>query len=344
MKYASLKKINLSNWLEHLKNKAKLYAPRKKENLFVFRPVKDVKDVSLEYIPTILPPKKYYFPQKEKLLKFSAQPFKTAKAIDKFEEFILFGVHTCDIAGIQCMDVVFRDGPEDPNYLNRKDKMTIIGIECLKYCDKYANCASMGNHVPRGGYDLMLIDIGDKFIIHINSEKGEKLIKEADFIKEATESEMDSLECIREEKNKIFKDEFYAPLPKIYEGFDKSFNSDLWKDVGKRCVGCGNCTAVCPTCYCFDVSDEMELNLNDGLRYRIWNSCQMDDFAKVAGGEDFRKGREGRQRHRYYRKFKYPVDKFNRYFCTGCGRCTRTCMAGISLIDTVNALVPVSID
>ena len=65
----------------------------------------------------------------------------------------------------------------------------------------------------------------------------------------------------------------------------------------------------------------------------------MDDFAKVAGGEDFRKGRDARQRHRYYRKFKYPVDKFNRYFCTGCGRCTRTCMADINLIDTVNALL-----
>ena len=344
MKYASLKKTNLNDWLEYLKNKAKLYAPRKKENLFVLRPVKEVEDVCLEYLPTILPPKKYYFPQKERLFKFSFRPFKTAKAIDKFDEFILFGVHTCDIAGIQCMDVVFRDGPEDPNYLNRKDKMTIIGIECLKYCDKYANCTSMGNHIPRGGYDLMIVDIGEKFIIHINSEKGERLVKEFDFIKESTEKEMVQLERAREEKKKVFKDEFYAPLSKIYESFDKSFNAEVWKDVGKRCVACGNCTAVCPTCYCFDVSDEMELNLNDGVRYRIWNSCQMDDFAKVAGGEDFRKGRESRQRHRYYRKFKYPVDKFNRYFCTGCGRCTRTCMAGISLIDTVNALLPMASD
>ena len=57
----------------------------------------------------------------------------------------------------------------------------------------------------------------------------------------------------------------------------------MWEDVGKRCVACGNCTAVCPTCYCFDVLDDMDLSLNEGLRYRIWNSCQMDDFAQVAG-------------------------------------------------------------
>jgi len=339
VKYASLKKTNLNDWLGYLKKKAKLYAPRKKENLFIFRQVKEAEDVCLEYIPTILPPKKYYFPQKEKLFKFGSQPFKTAKAIDKFEEFILFGVHTCDIAGIQCLDVVFRDAPEDPNYLNRKDKMTIIGIECLKYCDKYANCTSMGNHVPRGGYDLMMVDLGEKFIIHINSEKGEKLVTGLDYIKEATEAEMSLLERAREAKKKIFKEEFIGPLPKVYDTFDKSFASAVWKDVGRRCVACGNCTAVCPTCYCFDTQDELELSLDKGLRYRIWNSCQMDDFAKVAGGEDFRKGRDSRQKHRYYRKFKYPVDKFNRYFCTGCGRCTRTCMADISLIETVNSLL-----
>lgn len=339
MKYASLKKTNLNHWLEHLKKKAKLYAPRKKENLFVFRPVKEVEEVCLEYIPTILPPKKYYFPQKEKLFKFSVEPFKTAKAIDKFEDFILFGVHTCDIAGIQCMDVVFRDAPEDPNYLNRKDRMAIIGIECLKYCDKYANCTSMGNHVPRGGYDLMMVDLGEKFIIHINSEKGEKLVAGLDYIKEAAEADMNLLERAREAKKKVFKEEFTGPLPKVYDIFDKSFASAVWKDVGRRCVACGNCTAVCPTCYCFDTHDDLELSLNEGIRYRIWNSCQMDDFAKVAGGEDFRKGRDSRQRHRYYRKFKYPVDKFNRYFCTGCGRCTRTCMADISLIETVNSLL-----
>lgn len=339
MKYASIKKDDLNKWLEYLKSKARLYAPKKKENQYVFRPIKDTSEICLEYIPTILPPKKYYFPQKENLFKFSVNPFKTGKAIKEFEEFILFAVHTCDIAGIQCMDVVFREGPEDPNYLNRKDKMIIIGIECLKYCDEYANCTSMGNHTPRGGYDIMMVDIGTKFILHLNSEKGEKLVKDLAYIKEASDKDMLQLGGAREAKKKIFKEEFIAPLNKVYEVFDKQFGSLVWKDVGKRCVACGNCTAVCPTCYCFDTHDEMDLSLNEGVRYRIWNSCQMDDFAKVAGGEDFRKGRDTRQRHRYYRKFKYPVDKFNRYFCTGCGRCTRTCMAEINLKETVNALL-----
>jgi len=339
VKYAIIKKEDLNNWLEYLGKKAKLYAARKKEGQFIFRPVKEISEVCLKYIPTILPPKKYYFPQKEKLLNFNIKPFKTSKAIKKFEDFILFAVHTCDIAGIQCMDVIFRESPEDPNYLNRKDKMIIIGMECLEYCDEHANCASMGTHVPRGGYDLMMVDIGEKFILHINSEKGEKLVLGQAYIKEADEIDMNALERTREAKKKVFKEEFNASLPKVYDAFDKSFTSGIWEDVGKRCIACGNCTAVCPTCYCFDTMDDVELSLNQGLRYRIWNSCQTDDFAKVAGGEDFRKGRDARQRHRYYRKFKYPVDKFNRYFCVGCGRCTRTCMAQIKLVETVNALL-----
>ena len=81
----------------------------------------------------------------------------------------------------------------------------------------------------------------------------------------------------------MFKEEFNAPLNKVNQAFNQGFASRVWEDVGKRCVACGNCTAVCPTCYCFDVLDDMDLSLNEGLRYRIWNSCQMDDFAKVAG-------------------------------------------------------------
>ena len=339
MKYAVIKKDDLHKWLEHLRKEARLYAPRKKENQYVFRPVRDVNDVALDYIPTILPPKKYYYPQRERLLKFNVHPFKTAKAISKFEEFILFGVHTCDIAGIQCMDVVFKESPEDPNYLNRKEKMTIIGLECLKYCDKYASCAAVGNHEPRGGYDLMMVDIGYGFILHVNSEKGEKLVKDVRYIRQAGEQDMEILSKVRREKRKNFRNEYDAPIQQVSECFDRSFSSEVWEDVGKRCVACGNCTAVCPTCYCFDVYDEMELTLNGGTRYRVWNSCQMDEFATVAGGEDFRSGRDSRQRHRYYRKFKYSVDKFKRYFCTGCGRCSRTCMADIVLIETVNSLL-----
>lgn len=339
MKYAIIAKTEMPRWFDSLKRHGKIFGPKKKEHQYVFRPINEFEEMSLVYIPTILPPKKYYFPQREALLKFSIDPYKTDKAIKEFEEFILFAVHTCDIAGIQCMDVVFNDAPADPNYLNRKEKMTIIGLECMSYCDTYASCTAVGNHVPRGGYDIMLTDLGDAYAMHVNSEKGEKLAAGKSYIREMSEADRGRLKRAQDEKLKKFHNEFNGDIKSVEKAFDDGFFSSVWQDVGRRCVGCTNCTAVCPTCYCFDIADEMEMNLNDGVRARTWSYCQMDDFAKVATGEDFRPGRDGRQRHRYYRKFKYPVAKYNKYFCTGCGRCTRTCMAKISLIETVNGLL-----
>lgn len=339
MKQAVIAKKDLPRWFDSLKKHGNICGPKKKETQFVFAPVEEFEEMSLVYVPTILPPKKYYFPQKEGLLKFHIEPYRTDKAIREFEELILFGVHTCDIAGIQCLDAVFSDAPADPNYLNRKEKITIIGYECMFYCDKYASCTAVGNHVPRGGYDIMLTDLGELCAMHINSEKGEKLAGDKSYIREMNEQERKLLKKAQDEKLGKFHNEFKDDIKKVENAFEKEFFSAVWKDVGRRCVGCTNCTAVCPTCYCFDITDELSLDLNEGVRSRVWSYCQMDDFAKVATGEDFRPGRDARQRHRYYRKFRYPVLKYNKYFCTGCGRCTRTCMAGISLIETVNSLL-----
>ena len=146
------------------------------------------------------------------------------------------------------------------------------------------------------------------------------------------------LSVIRQNKKPKFKKFLRAEFNEFKDIFDKSHNSQVWKDIGKRCVSCGNCTAVCPTCYCFDIYDEVALDMSGGERNRTWDSCQLEEFAMVAGGESFRKERSSRQKHRYYRKFNYPFKKYNKYFCTGCGRCTRTCMAKISLIETVNDL------
>jgi sulfhydrogenase subunit beta (sulfur reductase) len=89
--------------------------------------------------------------------------------------------------------------------------------------------------------------------------------------------------------------------------------------------------------------DIPNLDLKTGRRVRVWDSCQNEPFAKIASGESFRAERSDRLRHRFYRKFKYHNDRFNRFYCTGCGRCSRTCMAKINLKETITALKKVSI-
>jgi len=184
----------------------------------------------------------------------------------------------------------------------------------------------------------MITNAGDKYIVHINSKKGEEILIGNKLFKEANGEAKSELKKLREEKTKKFEIRIKAKFRELQGIFEASYNSKVWEDVGKRCVSCGNCTAVCPTCYCFDMYDNLDLDLTKGQRERVWDSCQLEEFAEVAGGESFREERSSRQRHRYYRKFDYPVKKFNKFFCTGCGRCTRACVADIKLIETVNDL------
>ena len=118
----------------------------------------------------------------------------------------------------------------------------------------------------------------------------------------------------------------------------QSYDSPLWDELAEICLACGQCTLVCPTCFCFNVYDEVELNLQDGERRRRWDSCQLDEFARVAGGENFREHQAARLRHRFMRKGRYLMEKYDELGCTGCGRCARSCLVDISPVDVFNDL------
>ncbi|HHJ53766.1 MAG TPA: hypothetical protein ENJ89_11270 [Caldithrix abyssi] len=117
------------------------------------------------------------------------------------------------------------------------------------------------------------------------------------------------------------------------------YQSNVWQKVAERCVGGGTCNLLCPTCYCFDGRDEVELDIDSGKRQRFWDGCMLNHFAEVAGGEDFRDKLHLRTRHRLFRKFKYITEKSGTIFCVGCGRCTKYCPADISLVEIINSLV-----
>ena len=334
-----LQKSDFDNFIERLAKIQKLIAPVKKGvKNFTFQEIKSAKDIALRYIPTILPPKKYFMPSREELVEYNKSESQW-NAVLEYDKIIIFGVHTCDLAGIQCLNMVFTEKPKDINYIVRKNKIGIIGLECNDYCDEYASCALMDNDFPNGGYDLFFTELKDHFIAHINTLIGEEMIEKTKVFKKATEENMEELKSVRQRKKNIFKNEVEIKHKDLKLLFEKSFASSVWQDLDKRCLACGNCTNVCPTCYCFDIFDEINLDFNSGMHYRRWDSCQNEEFAKVAGGENFRKARGARQRHRYMRKFHYPVEKYSRYFCTGCGRCSRTCMAKINLKETINSLI-----
>ena len=338
--YVILKKDKFNDFVSGLSAMQKLVAPVPKGyNQFAFEEVTSGDQIALDYIPTILPAKKYFLPQHETLLEFKLGKNQKVDPVVESEKLTIFALHTCDLAGIQCLNIVLSIRPRDYNYLYRKNRITIIGLECNDYCDEYANCHLVHASFPNGGYDLFFTDLGDYFIVHKKTYHGDTVIKTTNVFDNADSSHLNALAQLRERKHTIFKNEIPIESRHIPELFDRSFKAPVWKDLEERCLACGNCTNVCPTCYCFDIRDDVDLTLQNGTRYRVWDSCQLEPFAKVAGGFNFRKERSARQRHRYYRKFRYPVDKYSRFFCTGCGRCTRTCMADISLKETINSLI-----
>ena len=117
-------------------------------------------------------------------------------------------------------------------------------------------------------------------------------------------------------------------LPEI---LDESYDSLIWDALSRNCFSCGTCNLVCPTCYCFDVREVVEMNLLEGRRERRWDGCMLQNFAEVAGGENFREHKADRLRHRIFRKGKYMREMFGKSGCVGCGRCDRHCTAGISI-------------
>ncbi|MBF0253831.1 MAG: 4Fe-4S dicluster domain-containing protein [Candidatus Omnitrophica bacterium] len=337
-RYVTLKKTSFNDFIAKLATIEQVVAPVSKGyGQYAFEPVTGGESVAVKHLPTILPPKKYFMPQREDIVAFNKKEHSWTP-LAQTEKMAIFGVHTCDLAGIQELNMVFNTRPRDMNYLARKNKIAIIGIECNEYCDEYASCHVMENHLPKGGYDLFFTDIGEAYIVHVNTQIGDGIIGGTGLFAEASDADHKKLEQLREAKRKIFKNEVKVDHQGLKPLFEKSYESKVWDDLDKRCVSCGNCTNVCPTCYCFDMKDEIDLDLNAGTRTRVWDSCQSEEFAEVSGGENFREERGARQRHRYMRKFNYPVTRYSRYFCTGCGRCSRTCMAKINLKETINAL------
>ncbi|HOY10317.1 MAG TPA: Ni/Fe hydrogenase subunit beta, partial [Candidatus Omnitrophota bacterium] len=168
-KYVVLKKSDFSQFIKELRRTAPVMAPvAKGYNNYAFAEVKSGKEIALKYIPTILPPKKFFIPQHEKIQEFNKSQKKWTPVV-KSEELILFGVHTCDLAGIQFLNKAMSTDPKDVNYLARKNKIAVIGLECNDYCDEFASCALMRNHLPKGGYDLFLTDLGTFFMVHVRT-------------------------------------------------------------------------------------------------------------------------------------------------------------------------------
>jgi len=300
-------------------------------NKFAFGPLDSAEELRLDYDVTLLPPKKYFFPQRETLFTYDISNGFSTKNPDEPKPMVIVGVHPYDIVALLHMDEIFRETKSDPYYFKKRDTTTIIGVN-LQKMSKWNFSSFMGSATVDYGYDLMLTDLGNRYLINIGSQKGEDLLsKYAKNVTTALARDMQIAGQKKKEVMDISQQKFdFSPelIPELLR--DSYGMSGFWEKHSEKCLACGSCVLVCPTCYCFDVKDNPDLSLEHGERIRTWDGCLLEDFAKIASGENFRATRPTRYRHRYFKKGKYLFDRFGFVSCVGCGRCSSNCLPDIA--------------
>ncbi len=301
--------------------------------LFAFEQVADFSKLDLGYTTTRLPAKRYFLPFREDLATFKIAGGDWTKDIDYHIDrpYVFFGLHACDINALNKLDKVLMGSVYPmPYYAAKRKNMFIIGIDCKP--QPFCFCRSMGADTVLHGFDLFLTDMGDKYFVEILSAEAYEISKE---LKTETPKESDHLQYMRTvaEKNKKFTARVdTTDLTKI---LDMEFQSPVWKQWGDKCLGCGTCANVCPTCYCYGVEETVDVGLRKARKTKSLYSCNIVDFAEVAGGHNFRPERSSRLKYRYYHKHRGFVEAYEESLCVGCGRCGEACLAGITVPEVI---------
>lgn len=302
-----------------------------------FEWLSDPRQLTLDYVRTILPPKRAVLPYQEVLFTLAREPEARLSPVLEDESYALLGIHPCDLYAIRQLDWAYleRHGHADAHYAARREAAIIIGAECLP--DEYCFCTSLGLAQTRGDADLFLTPAGDGYVVEVLTVRGRDLLARVRR-RQPTAEERARWEGWPAEKERRTQLRLRGRLSEYPDYLEQRYASAAWPETAARCYSCGTCTNVCPTCLCFDVTDELAPDMVTGQRFRRYDSCQHLDFALVAGPHNFRPKRPDRVRHRWFRKYAWLFREFGVPFCVGCGRCTQQCTANISWVDVLNTV------
>jgi ferredoxin len=332
-----LPKENFEEFVRFLMADHRVAAPMAKGPQFVFELLHSAADIGrirMDYDITILPPKKYLHPTSERLLEFEGRDPSSAKAAVQARPTVILGVHPYDLHAIATCDAFFGLDPSDPYYLARRAVTKLIGVNIQAPANDNQFQADMGTlEPPLVGFELFMTDLGDRYFVEVGSNEGTAMMKACGLFAPAGPADHKARQAYDRVKHGNFVKKLPYDTRYLPEMLNASYDSLLWEAIARRCFSCGTCTNVCPTCFCFDVQDKLNIDAASGYRQRRWDSCQLKVFAEVASGENFREHRASRTRHRMFRKGKYILERTGRTGCVGCGRCIYNCVANISILE-----------
>jgi len=249
------------------------------------------------------------------------------------------GVRSCELEAIKILDKVLLEGPYvDAGYVHRRHNTFIVAVNCTR-AGGTCFCVSMdaGPRV-KSGYDLLLTEISDGeshyFLTEAGSEKGEEILQDITH-RDAREEEIEAAEkAVRHAASHMGRELNTEGLAEILE---RNFDNPRWEEVAKRCLSCGNCTMVCPTCFCSTMEDRTDVTGEKIERWRLWDSCHTVEFSYIHGGS-IRTSTLARYRQWMTHKLAYWHGQFGTSGCVGCGRCITWCPVGIDITEEAQAI------
>lgn len=327
-----LPKENLNQLLSKLSQSAVVYVPKDVAGQIKFAPFVSNDPIRLDATNSLMPPKDLLFPQCQNMYHYGVDSNNEMfiDPIIESSEQVIFGIRPCDMRSIECLDDVFlTKGFVDEYYQAKRDKLLTVALGCTNPAQT-CFCESMGldpNAAPAA--DIFLREDEQSYAVYPQTEKGNTAL-------EAWEEFLEEGEVAAVEAHCTLR----VDATHVKEQLDALSESDeLWNAMSIKCLNCGTCTFLCPTCYCFDISQENKYK--EGVRFRCWDSCMFSEYTEMAGGHNPRPTKRDRVRNRFMHKLNYFKDRYGKKLCVGCGRCVEKCPVNLDitvLIDKIGAL------
>jgi len=304
----------------------KIFAPARSDNNRAYRKIGEegLGDSVIGEIRAVEPIKSFYFPARTKI----AEYFSKEDSDKKEKPIAIIGAKSCDLASFKVMDYVYSQEPfKDPFYVSKRETGLIISSDCTLY-GKTCFCVAIGimPH-PTEGFDINLSEVEGGYVAEAGSIKGEKVIKEYFQLFQAADPHIKTRDLNRKKlKEDLLEHAKKSEIPakdSIQPALKSKFDTGLWEETSKTCVECGACNMICPACHCFILMDQKKENGFE--RLRMWDSCLLMSFARVAGGANPRKLLAQRMRNRFDKKFNFFPDTVGTFGGTGRGRCIEAC-------------------
>jgi len=337
MRTLKLQKRHIKLFLERIRTEYELWGPVQRNSHYLYEKIDDLETLIIKPVKTLLPVKKIIIPSYTEMLKFRDTE---CEDLQDTTIRVVFGPHPCEIHSLLMLDRIFHAQYPDPYYIRRRENTILIALSCEP--DETCFCKSTGTHTVSEGFDIALNDLGNFYLVWVLTSKGDDLVRlGAELFDELTVEDVKKYTEWRQTRDAMFNVEFdFMVMPDL---MDLNYHSSIWEDFATKCLSCGACSMVCPTCNCFNVVDEINFTTGEVTRSRHWDSCMFKEYSMVAGGFNFRESRAARLRLWYTHKLRSFGELrlpgvTGKPSCVGCGRCVETCPVGINVLTVMEAL------